>query len=211
MTGRSGRSHSWTSERYAMQNQLGGWSRGCIRHSKDSGESTMMNHERGAALFSAACKQAVLAPGSLLLVVAAVLPFACQEHVQHRPAQAATREMEFSMTRELVEACVEARTRAEFLRARERLVDNLKSRYKGIDASIGGSAATEHSARFSRLMREWNPIGFSTKNLRAIAGEPSRATDTELDYEFVLAEYSCCWRFMIIGDTINGVVYIPGE
>lgn len=62
---------------------------------------------------------------------------------------------------------VNASSRDEALKAQKAWIADLKRRYGGtIDASVSGPDATPHSVRFSKLMREWNPLSCSADDHR---------------------------------------------
>lgn len=115
------------------------------------------------------------------------------------------------MAEKLRQDFISTKTRQEWVRAKSKWVENLKSRYKGIDASVSGPAAEEHGARFSRLMMEWNPIHCSADDLKTIAGQPTRESPEMLYYAFDNGADGTYWKFTLAGGTILAVEYIPGE
>lgn len=118
---------------------------------------------------------------------------------------------EYIETAKLRQRLAEAKTRGDVVRAQEALVAQLKKRYGGIDASLHGPDAVPHYIRFSRLMREWNPLHFSADDLKAIAGTPTKETLERIKYRFDKGDVASVWRFNLQGGMIRGVEYIPGD
>jgi hypothetical protein len=116
-------------------------------------------------------------------------------------------------TDELRHAYITAKPGRDMTNARRALVENLTERYGGIDASVlEQPGATEHLVRFSRLMKEWNPIHFYLDDLKAIAGKPTKETPEEVEYWFYGGgDAPAVWRFTLDNDLIVGVRYFLGQ
>ena len=118
---------------------------------------------------------------------------------------------DYAMTEKLRQQYITAKTRQDWLKAKESWVTDLKTRYAGIDASVTGPPAVEHGLRFSRLMREWNPIHFSVEDLKSIAGQPRSESSDSIEYVFDEGDGTSSWKFTISAGDIHGVEYIPGD
>lgn len=118
---------------------------------------------------------------------------------------------DYAMTEKLRQQYITAKTRQDWLKAKDEWVTDLKTRYAGIDASVMGPPAAENDARFSRLMREWNPIHCSVQDLKSVAGNPTSETADSLEYIFDNGLEASGWRFTISAGDIQGLQYIPGD
>ena len=94
--------------------------------------------------------------------------------------------------------------RKAYVEAKEEYVGSLASRYAGtITASKLESAASYKQA--DKLMKEWNPVGFSRDDVKKILGQQSRETSDELEYFFPIGSAGVGYIFTLKDDVITGV------
>lgn len=113
---------------------------------------------------------------------------------------------------------VNANTYDELVGSRRKWIESLKSRYGGtIDASVFGPDSRAHSMRFTKLMREWNPLHCSDDDLKSIAGKPSKEVVLDeirgiyvIEYVFDDGWAANTWKFTVATRIIIAVEYIPG-
>lgn len=112
---------------------------------------------------------------------------------------------------------VNASSRDEALKAQKAWIADLKKRYGGtIDASVTGPDATAHNARFSKLMREWNPLLCEAGELKSIVGKPTKETTigevrnkrNVIEYVFDNGSAAVTWKFTTSIGIIIGVEYL---
>ncbi len=114
--------------------------------------------------------------------------------------------------------------------ARAELLAELRKRYAGKisgQTEIGSKEAADQSRRMSELMRLWNPIGFSARDVKSVLGRPThewrrgeRSSFTSyagFQYAFDFGSSGSYWQFTVEGETVepdstvSGVRHIPGE
>ncbi|MCH8979331.1 MAG: hypothetical protein IH945_08840 [Armatimonadetes bacterium] len=137
----------------------------------------------------------------------------CQEQGTPVAKQTQPSQKEQVMSEKLRQDYVERKkTTKDWLRAKDAWLADLRRRYQGIDGMLKFPDDREHGRRFGELMREWNPIFCSTKDLKSIAGPPIKETANMLEYQFGAGRGSVqTWRFTIGGNTIFGVETFPLE
>ncbi len=105
-------------------------------------------------------------------------------------AEAAT-----ATTLKLRRAYVDAESDKQLQAAKAALIADLKKRYAGIDCHAPQDKITPHLILFRQLMHEWNPVGCTIEDLKAIAGRPRSETDDSLIYPFDDGMGAPHWRF----------------
>lgn len=129
------------------------------------------------------------------------------KQLQNPPGQSVS-----ETTEQVRQRFINANTREEAVTAQKVWIADLKRRYGGtIDASVFGPDAIAHDVRFSKLMREWNPLHCTADDLKSIAGKPARETKDSIEYTFDNGYDGSTYRFKISASTIHAVEYIPGE
>jgi len=87
-------------------------------------------------------------------------------------------------TLKLRQAYVDAESDGQLQAAKEALIADLKKRYAGIDCNAPQDKITPHLILFRQLMQEWNPVGCTIEDLKAIAGKPRSETGDSVIYPF---------------------------
>lgn len=96
-------------------------------------------------------------------------------------------------TLKLRQQCVDADSEEELEIARKALVADLKHRYAGIDCHTPPDKIGPHNILFRQLMQEWNPIGLTIDDLKAIAGKPTKETADSVVYTFDMGDKARTW------------------
>lgn len=138
-----------------------------------------------------------------MLTLLAVFQVGCSgksesEEIQKSEQKAGDATMERpspEITLKLRQQFVDAVSAEELEIARKALIADLKKRYAGIDCHTPPNKIGPHNILFRQLMQEWNPIGFTFRDLKAIAGKPKKETDDSLVYSFDSGMKARTWIF----------------
>ena len=94
--------------------------------------------------------------------------------------------------------------------SRRALVQALETSYSGkISTQTKGPEASQCIAAVARLLREWNPVGFTCDDVKTIMGSATREDEDTLDYIFDNGLDGAHWRFTHADGTVTGIEYIP--
>ena len=107
----------------------------------------------------------------------------------------------------------DASTPRDARRAQRALIAHLKERHPTIGDRAKDTHARDVERRFSRIMKEWNPVHFTVEDLITLAGTPTTQTPDSVEYVFDNGLDGCVWSFGLAPNTgtIRSVRYIPGE
>ncbi|MCH8828318.1 MAG: hypothetical protein IID45_01940 [Planctomycetes bacterium] len=93
------------------------------------------------------------------------------------------------------QAYVDAKSEKELKAARKAMIADLKKRYSGIDCHAPQDKIGPHKFLFRQLLQEWNPIGCTIEDLKAIAGKPRKETRDSVTYVFDSGKKAEIWIF----------------
>lgn len=84
------------------------------------------------------------------------------------------------------------------------LIKQLKEKYGNvIRQGVKGENIGESVRSMEALMKEWDPVGSPQNELRAVLGEPSQATKSEMLYRFDSGLGGWEWRYEIEENTVR--------